>query len=62
MEQTTNGAGTADWLRATKDIVILAYVPGEHSAQSTVGISAQAGSDRDGSESIVVPAPANFVL
>jgi len=57
MEQMTNGAGTSDWLRATAGLTILAFVPGDHSAQSTVGISAQ--QQEDGSQVIVVPAPAD---
>lgn len=57
MDQTTTGGlGTSDWLRATEGLRILAWVPGDHSAQCTVGMSAQR--QEDGSQVIVVPAPA----
>jgi|GEM_PF-4467026 len=60
MEETTSGLGTSDWLRATQGLTILAFVPGDHSAQSTVGISARR--QEDGSQVIVQSAPADATL
>jgi hypothetical protein len=59
MEQTTNGAGTTDWLRVTKDLTIYACVPGDHSSRSTIGITAQAHEGATACDVIVAPAPAD---
>jgi hypothetical protein len=56
-ERLTNGAGTNEWLIATKGLTILAFVPGDHSSQFTVAVSAQADGAKD-DQTIRVPAPA----